>query len=216
MSKLKDLTGQQFGQLTVLERADNHFKPNGKRVVRWLCQCKCGNTTITTTDNLVGGHTKSCGCLRHTPYTMTHGETNTRLYKIWIGMKNRCDNPNNYNYVNYGGRGIKVCDEWDVSYEAFRDWALSNGYTDRLTIDREDCNGDYEPLNCRWVNNKKQANNRRSNKYITFDGETHTLSEWGDITGIKPNTIRMRLDVYGYTVEEALNLDRYTTPTKAK
>lgn len=208
MSKLRDLTGLTLSYLTVLERAPDHFKPSGKKVVRWLCQCNCGKKTVVTTDNLVSGHTKSCGCLRHEPYTKTHGETNTRLYKIWVGIKDRCYNSNSYNYENYGERGILVCDEWNSSYESFRDWAMCNGYSDSLTIDRVDYDGDYEPSNCRWTDVKTQANNRRTNRFITFKGETHTISEWGEITGIKPNTIRMRLDSYGYTIEQALS----TTP----
>ena len=111
-----------------------------------------------------------------------YGNYGNRLYKTWRDIKERCGNPN---IKNYGGRGIKVCPEWENDFLVFREWALNNGYSDDLTIDRIDVNGNYEPSNCRWATNKAQANNRRSNILITYNGETHTISEWSDITGIK-------------------------------
>ena len=119
-------------------------------------------------------------------------------------MKTRCNNPNVLEYKDYGGRGITVCDEWQHSYETFRDWARLNGYMDDLTIDRIDVNGNYEPSNCRWSTRKEQANNRRSNKLITFNGETHNIQEWSDIVGVNDITLRNRLYKYGWSVEKAV------------
>lgn len=132
---------------------------------------------------------------------------NIRLGNIYHGMIERCENPNTDGYKNYGGRGIKVCNEWKT-YPPFEKWALENGYADCLSIDRIDVNGNYEPSNCRWVDNKTQALNKRNNHYITFNNKTQTAQEWGEEIGIKPNTIIYRLK-RGWSVERAL-----TTPVK--
>lgn len=112
-----------------------------------------------------------------------HGFRNTRIYRIYNNMKQRCNNPNSHKYPRYGGRGISICPEWNCreGLAAFGEWALKNGYADNLTLDRIDNDGDYTPQNCRWVDLKKQSNNRSDNDYITFNGETHTLSEWAEI-----------------------------------
>lgn len=122
---------------------------------------------------------------------------------IWDSMKKRCCNPNEPAYKNYGGRGIKVCNEWLNSFFAFREWATENGYSDDLSIDRIDVNGNYCPENCRWVDAKTQCNNRRNNHAITFMGETHTISEWSKITGIHQDVILYRIKA-GWDVERAL------------
>lgn len=205
MSKYVNLTNQRFGKLVVLERVANHIKPNGKQIVMWRCICDCGNLSVVSSDNLKSGHTKSCGCERIAALkerSIKHNETGTRLYDIWIGIKERCYNPNRW--FGWGDRGISMCEEWTDSFEAFRDWSLSNGYSDILSIDRIDNNGNYEPSNCRWVDAKKQANNRRTNTMVEYNGEAHTISEWSDITGIKANTIAMRLRKYKWSVEKAL------------
>lgn len=162
MGKLIDLTGQRFGKLTVIERAGTKNKH-----VTWRCICDCGKETIVKGNSLTSGLTRSCGCLyrainqagAHT----THGGSADRLYNIWRAMRQRCQNPNSTKFADYGGRGIRVCGEWQ-SYPAFRDWALSHGYADDLSIDRIDFNGNYEPNNCRWATVKVQNNNRRPRK----------------------------------------------------
>lgn len=130
-----------------------------------------------------------------------------RLYDLWCHMKQRCQNPTDKRYSLYGGRGITICEEWS-DYSIFRKWALSNGYANDLTLDRIDNNGNYEPSNCRWTTQKVQSNNRRTNRIITHNGVSHTLSEWSDITGIKWCTIRRRIEV-GWSVEQALTTPVY-------
>lgn len=130
-----------------------------------------------------------------------------RLYGIWTGIKGRTQNHNNKCYKNYGGRGITVCDEWENSYEAFRDWALANGYQDDLTIDRIDNDGNYCPENCRWVDRITQNNNRRSNHFITHNGETKTITQWARETGLNSQIISGRLKL-GWSIEDALSIQK--------
>lgn len=119
--------------------------------------------------------------------------SNERTYKIYSKMKERCYNKNSSGYKNYGGRGIKICEEWLNNYLAFKNWSIANGYRDDLTIDRIDVNGDYEPNNCRWATYKQQANNKRVNHYITYNNITHTLQEWSEKYNIQPKTLSERL-----------------------
>ena len=197
--KLKDLAGQKFGKLTALYQLHN----NHTRHTYWLCTCDCGNLVEIRSSHLRSGNTKSCGCLRNAIITK-HGKHNTRLYRIWAAMKRRCYNKSQSDYKNYGARSIKICDEWRRDFKAFYNWAIDNNYQDNLTIDRIDVNGNYEPSNCRWSTIKQQANNRRTTKYITYQGETKSLSEWCELFNLKYHTIKYRLNELKWPIEKAL------------
>lgn len=188
-----DLSGQKFGRLTVISKAGKTSNGNFK----WLCRCDCGAIKEFASGALRSGTTISCGCwIREmtSKRSYTHGETKLRLHHIWAGMKARCNYEKAINYKDYGGRGIKVCEEWTNSYIAFRDWALSNGYNDSLSIDRIKSDGNYEPSNCRWATKIVQANNKRTNRTIIIDGVKNTVTEWGRIYKIDPQAIWARLN----------------------
>ena len=204
MGKVKDITGQKFGRLTVIK-----FLRIEKHKAIWLCKCECGNLTGVTISCLTNGNTKSCGCLRkerNIESHKTHGQSRSRLYYIWNHMKSRCYNKNHKDYKNYGGRGIKICDEWQDNFQAFYDWSMSHGYDDTLTIDRIDNNGNYEPNNCRWVTVKQQNRNRRSNINFTCNGETHCLMDWCKILGLNYNTVYNRFHNCNWSIEKALDI----------
>lgn len=205
MGEIKDLTGQRFMHLLVLELVGKNKE--GRAI--WLCKCDCGNYHKTLGKYLLSGETTSCGCRRKqiladtTKRQTTHQMTNTKIYNSWNSMKHRCSNPNSQDYCNYGGRGIKVCDEWN-KFENFYDWAINNGYVEGLTIDRIDVNGNYEPSNCRWADHKTQGNNTRRNHYLTYKGKTKTMAEWAEEIGIEYTTLRSRINSYHWSVEKAL------------
>lgn len=185
-----ELTGQTFGRLTVLGKSKKCRKEP-----LWLCRCSCGNLCEVTGSNLKRGKQKSCGCLRADnlrSITRKHGMTKTRLFYIWSSMIQRCSNPNNRSYPNYGGRGIKVCEDWTNSFESFSSWAAQSGYDDSLTLDRIDNNLGYFPENCRWASFKAQQNNRRDNIVVEIMGQSKTLSQWGELYGVKSGTIWWR------------------------
>lgn len=201
---VENLIGQKFNRLTVISQAESK---NQRRY--WNCLCECGNNTIVTTSKLKNGHTKSCGCIASEiiiKRNTTHGLRKTRIYNIWYDIKRRCYNKKNKSYSNYGGRGISVCDEWLNDFMNFYNWAMENGYTDDLTIDRIDVNGNYEPSNCCWVTKAQQSLNRRSNVLFTYNGETMCISEWCKKLNLNPKKIRSRINNCGWSIEESLDL----------
>lgn len=206
MSKLIDLTGKRFGKLTVLSRAENS-KAN---TAKWLCRCDCGNTCIVYGSSLRRGQTQSCGCLRgdRNMERSTHGMRKTRLYGVWNNMRRRCYEPTTKSFKDYGGRGIKVCDEW-LEPEAFFDWAKASGYAEGLTIERIDVNGNYEPSNCKWITKAEQARNKTNSFMVEIDGESKCLHQWCDEMGIDYHLVYARMKRLGWDAKKAL-----TTPPR--
>ena len=182
----EDLTGKRFGSLVVQGRTDSiRYGKEGRQFVAWTCRCDCGNIVVRTTQDLTRGHSTTCGdCHR------TKGHTHEDLYHRWVSMRNRCYCESTNAYPNYGGRGIHICDEWRDNYMTFRKWAEENGFRPELTIDRIDVNGPYSPENCRWVSMDVQHNNKRTNRYVTVDAETRTLTQWAKLMGTTYDSIR--------------------------
>lgn len=206
-----NIIGKKYGMLTIIdEKPPIKVSGKNKRIV--LCRCDCGNTVETRLWYLGSGKKKSCGCLK----SSQNGLGTTKLCKVWNGMHRRCENPRDKSYERYGGRGIKVCDAWSGKdgFMTFREWALSNGYKEGLTVDRIDVNGWYSPENCRWATYKEQNNNQTENHWVTYRGETHTISQWSDITGVSQNNIMQRLNKLNYSVGEALGYEPHVIKRK--
>lgn len=209
---MKDITNQRFGKLVAIE--PHHQDINNTWF--WSCKCDCGNEKIVNGITLRKGECKSCGCLRFSILSILQlqgtstidfsEEDSLTLYKIFQGMKYRCYSPGDGSYKDYGKRGITICKEWLEDPNNFIKWSLNNNYKKGLQIDRIDNDGPYSPENCRWVTHKENCNNTRRNKYITFEGETITLSQWADKVNISRKVILWRLN-HGWTIEKAL-----TTP----
>lgn len=195
--KYNDISNEQFGYWTVLEYAGS----NEKKEAMWKCRCKCGTIRIIPGKNLRTKRSRSCGCMQRevaresriqsNKERAKHGYRKTRLYNIWSGMKQRCLNPNDPGYKDYGSRGITICDEWK-EFPKFKDWALNNGYADNLSIDRIEVDKGYSPDNCRWATPKTQNNNKRNNVMIEYKGKCQTVQQWSDETGIPYATILKR------------------------
>jgi hypothetical protein len=195
MKKKEISKGMIFGHYKIIEETD---RKNANRM--FIVQCVCGKKRIVVLDNLLRGKAKSCGCKRGKHFKSYHS-----LYSIWNHMKQRCINPNNRMYRYYGGRGIMVCQEWINDFDVFYNWAVSNGYTKELTIDRENNEGNYTPENCRFVTNKVQQNNRRTNVILSINGVSKTIAEWSEETGINYDTIWARAKRYGYKNEQIIS-----------
>lgn len=207
MPKIYRLEGKRFGRWTVIEQVG----VDGRGEKMYRCQCDCGNIRTVRSSNLRGGKSSSCGCFANelvSKRSRTHGMSNSRIFYIWGGMLNRCNNPNDYHYKWYGGRGISVCPEWMQSFESFYEWSITNGYSDEMSIDRIDNDGNYEPSNCRWITHREQMHNTCRNVMLTYEGKTMCAIEWSREVGIKEGTIRYRKK-HGWSDEKTL-----TTPVK--
>ena len=200
MAKLIDLTGKRFNNLYVIERASNTKGGSA----RWKCKCDCGNETIVSASNLKTGAVKSCGCLRKVPQNKTHGLSKSQLYRMWISMIYRCENPKHNAYKYYGAKGITVCEEWH-DFSAFKKWADETKPFKDATVDRIDNNKGYSPDNCRWADMSTQANNRSSNLEITYNGETHNLREWSEMLNLDYKRVHNRMNKLGWSFEKAVS-----------
>lgn len=199
--------GQRFGKLIVLEKIK---KENDIKHSFVKCLCDCGKTTIKRIDRL--NEKSSCGCQTNILKShLIHGLWGTSLYNRYYKMLDRCNNKKSKYYYNYGGRGITICDEWLNNPMSFYNWAINNGYSDDLTIDRIDVNGNYEPNNCRWITKQEQDRNKRNNKNFTWNGETHCIQEWCEILGFTRDCLYHRLVRAKWDIEKAM-----TTPQKNK
>lgn len=206
MPAFRDLTGKQFGRITVLSRAESR----GKQTY-WLCQCSCGTEKEICAYNLTKGLTNSCGCLsveKFTDRSKTHGLSNSREYQIWMGIKARCTCETNSAYKYYGAKGVKVCDAWLNSFEQFL--ADMGEAPEGMSIERIDVSGNYEPSNCKWATQEEQANNKTNNRFITWRGKTMTAAQWGRKVGLCSHTILRRLRD-GWSVDRTLTIKNGNT-----
>lgn len=207
--KINVKNGDKYGLLTIIEEAEGRYSGKHRRRI-FLCKCDCGNFKKIALNSLRTGHTKSCGCIKKITARknglkgVTHGMSDTKLYDVWRGMKKRCYLESNPSYEDYGGRGIKVCESWLSSFEVFSEWAIANGYEEKLSIERIDVNGDYEPDNCEWIPLSRQSLNKRNTRYITHNNKTLTLREWSEKLDLSYGALKRRLQV-GWSVEETLN-----------
>lgn len=209
MSITKNLKGRKFGRLTVMYDTNKRDK-NG--CIYCMCQCDCGNKKEIIKSSLLSGNTKSCGCmikerLKKDKIHYKHGGTHTKLYNIWWKIIARCYNKNDKAYKNYGGRGIKMCNEWKNNYSAFKQWAEKNGYKEGLSIDRINNNEGYNPENCRWATKSEQANNRRTNIIVIYNDNKYTLKQVSKLLKIDYNKLHWaytsnQLWKYGIEIEE--------------
>lgn len=197
MNNLRDLIGKKFGKLTIIKRVENDKNDR----TQYLCKCDCGKEKIIRGSSITSGNTRSCGCL--SGRKKTQELYNTRIYKIWSNIKSRCTNPNYKRFQDYGGRGISVCKDWN-KFDNFKDWAMSNGYADNLTIDRIDNNGNYEPNNCRWVTQKINSHNKRNNLYFTHQNKTQCLKEWAEELNIDYILLYNRIIKRKWNFEKAI------------
>lgn len=193
--------GDIFHRLTVIEFAGR----NNRGVLIWRCRCSCGGETLAYGYGLKKGIKRSCGCLGRevtSKRSTTHGMTKTPTYNSWRCMMRRCYAPADIGYSRYGGRGITVCRQWRESFEAFLS-GMGERPSKRHQIERIDNNGNYEPENCRWATRKEQARNRRSQRSLTFDGETLCVTEWAERLGFTERQLRNRIH-QGWPVERIL------------
>lgn len=197
----QDLSGNKYGRLTVLRFAGS----SARRETYFECQCECGTVVTIRSNSLKGGTCQSCGCYAidcFVEQNYTHGMSYTKVYRTWIKIKGRTQNPNIDCYMNYGGRGIQMCDRWLHSFDAF--YAdMGDPPTPKHTIERINNNGNYCPENCKWATRQEQLANRRNSRYLTYQGETDLLLNWAKKCGMSDKTLTARLR-YGWSIEKAL------------
>lgn len=199
MSKRYDLVGVRFGRLTVVAKG---------MIIKtkqfWDCACDCGRYTAVNTRHLNAGLIVSCGCQgaeNRKKAITTHGMSKTKIYRIWFSMLQRCENPNDKNYYNYGGRGISVCDRWHCFDKFFSDMGFR---PDGMSMDRKNNNGNYDPSNCAWATTRQQHGNRRIAIKLQYDGESHTLIEWSEFFQIKYDALYYNVQTKGLSLSDAL------------
>jgi len=201
--RIKVTPGERFNKLSIIKEVETVICAKTKfRMV--LCKCDCGNETTVRLTNLRSNHTKSCGCIRSSTTRKTqtkHGMSQTRVYRIWADIKQRCFNPKCKSYESYGARGITICDEWK-DFINFYKWSKKSGYDDSLTIERIDVNGNYEPSNCKWIEVSEQNSNTSRTLRFQHQGSEKTLKEWSEYLDVNYQTLLGRIK-RGWTIEDA-------------
>lgn len=204
-SRKKNLIGQKFGRLEVIEEGASFRTRSGKiQCAGWICKCDCGNVVTVRSNSLKTNKTKSCGCLnKEKPSNnIKHHMSGTIIYRKYISMKKRCYDEESQNYKYYGGRGITICQEWLDDFMNFYNWAMRNGYEDTLTIERVDVNGNYCPENCCWIPKSSQAHNK-TNTYIV-NGE-YLAKKARELNVVSPQTARERCK-RGWALQDAISI----------
>lgn len=205
--KMENYINKKYNKLTILSISKNN---SDIKMIKVLCKCDCGNEKIVYLNNVIRGLTKSCGCIRKKngykqgTNNKTHGQSKTKLYKLYKNVINRCYKKNHERYKYYGGKGIKVCDTWLNDFESFYNWAYANGYKQGLSIDRIDNNGNYEPNNCRWVDMSIQSTNKRNTVYLTYNNKTQSMKQWADELGLNYDHFKYRIRDKNMTIDEAI------------
>lgn len=201
-----DLIGKKFGRLVVIKKGETNKQGN----YQWLCLCDCCVKKMVNSTHLITGHTKSCGCFKK-EVSIKHGHTEggqgTRIYRIWKCMTQRCTNPNNTQWKNYGGRGITVCERWMKFPNFLED--MGEPSTENHSIDRIDNNKGYHKENCRWATSKEQARNTNKNRVETYNGKTQCIADWAQEWGIDQGTLWYRIVQSRWSIQKAL-----TTPVR--
>lgn len=199
---MKEITiGQKFVRLTILKLAEKDKNSNK----RWFCKCECGNERKILQNNLTRGKTKSCGCLNKEVVKnrfTTHEMSNTRIYKSWASLLQRCNNSNATAYKGWGGRGITVCKSWYKFINFYKD--MGNSYRDDLQIDRIDNNKGYFKENCKWSTSIEQNNNKRDNHFIEWQRKRKTIAQWARELNINAGTLKSRINESKWPIEKAL------------
>jgi hypothetical protein len=216
MAQREDLTGQKFGRLTALEYSSERG--------RWLCRCECGKQKWILPPSLKKGMTRSCGCLKSElarKAHLKHGKRFSKVYNAWLEMKQRCLNPNVKFYEHYGGRGITICERWMDFNNFYADMGDPPVIgAERISLDRIENNGNYEPGNCQWATQKMQSDNQRRTRFHEYQGESHTLCDWAKIKGMSYGQLRQRIYQRGWGFEEAITMPprgvRHSPKSKVK